>query len=252
MEYPFVFVSSLIRSGSTLMLELLTQPPYSFIFHEPALCRNKFLVKDKNLKTILEYGVDINSILKQPTLASFKKDVMPLLNKHIKQIGVKEVWGAKWKNYLKVFPNTKIILLGRDPRDIYISVYYWRNRNKKVATPLTQHRKKLLLTEMRRQPKIFKSGVALKVKYEDLCSQQDKTMSKVKKFINSPMPEIGEVGGLLSTLPKRKREYQQHGNRVTTSSVSKWKKETNAELVKMATDFFNSVPEYCKFWGYRR
>lgn len=252
MKYPFVFISSLIRSGSTLMLELLTQPPYSFIFHEPSLCRNKFIVKDKNLQPILDYGVDINAILKTPILKSFKNDVMPLLKNHIMQIGVKEVWNGKWENYLKVFPNTKIILLGRDPRDLYISVYYWRNRSKKKSSPLTSHRKSLLLREMKRQKGIFKTGSALKVKYETLCLEQDKTIEQVKHFINSPIPEIGVVGGLLSKLPKRKREYKQHGNKITASSVAKWKTETNADLVKWANDFFDSVPEYCKFWKYRR
>lgn len=249
MNYPFVFISSLTRSGSTLMLELLTQPPYSFIFHEPSLCRNKFLTKKKNLKAILKYDIDIHSILKRPMLKSFKRDVMPLLKENIMQIGVKEVWSGSWEKYVKMFPDIKIILLGRDPRDLYISVCYWRNRNKKIK-PLSPKRIKLLKTEIERQEEIFKSGKAIKIRYEDLCNNQEEIIDEIKKFINSPIPTIGKVGTLLSTLTKRKREYKQHGNKITASSTNKWKKEKNKELVRWANDYFDSIPEYCKFWGY--
>jgi len=252
MKYPFIFISSLIRSGSTLMLELLTQPPYSFIFHEPSLCRDKFITKDKNLKPILNHGIDINSTLKTPILKSFKEDIMPLLQDHIMQIGVKEVWSSKWRNYINTFPNTKIIIMGRDPRDLYISVYYWRNRNRKAPRPLTPRRIRLLEGEMRKQREIFKTGKAIKVRYEDLCIKQEETITKIKEFINSPIPTTGNIGEFLSSLTKRQREYKQHGNEITTSSIQRWKKETNKNLVKLANNFFKSIPEYRRFWGYRK
>lgn len=252
MKYPFVFISSTIRSGSTLMLEVLTQVPYSFILLEPSLCRNQFYTKNRNLKDILNYGIDINKILKPPILKNFKKKIIPLLEEHIDQIGVKEVWNTEWKNYLKFFPDTRIIVTGRDPRDLYISVYYWRNRNSKSPKALTNRRLSLLKNNIKKQMEMFKTGQAIKSKYEDLCRDPEGSILKIKEFIDSPIPTVGDVGKFLSFLPKRKPEFELHGNEITTSRVDRWKKEKNKDLVKWANKFFDSIPKYCEFWEYEK
>jgi hypothetical protein len=232
------------------MLEILTELPYSFIFHEPALCNNKFNTKRKNLKRILELGIDVNLILNPPSLIKFKQDVIPVLKKNVMQIGVKEVWSTHWKNYLKVFPDTRIIIIGRDPRDLYISICYWRNRLQPKR--LSPRRAKLLKAQINIQKEMFNTGSAIKVRYEDLCNNQEETILKIKEFVNSPIPDTGKIGAFLSTLSKRKREYEQHGNEITTSSIGRWKTESNKNIVRWANKYFDSIPEYCDFWGYEK
>jgi len=167
------------------------------------------------------------------------------------QIGVKEVGNRGWKNYLKHFSNIKIIITGRDPRDLYISVYYWENKGRPKPKPLSTRRLAFLRNNIERQADIFKTGQAIKVKYEDLCCNPEETIYEMKKFINSPIPDIGEIGQFMGRAPKRKREYGLHGNSITTKHVNRWQEEPNKSLVKLANDFFDSVPDYCEFWGYK-
>lgn len=252
MEYPFIFISSLMRSGSTLVQELLTCPPYSFIFHEPKLFDNRFLTNKKHLKPILKYGINVSPMMKPPSLMKFKSDVVPLLKKHIMQIGVKEIVNTNWKKYIEAFPNTKVILLGRDPRDLFVSIYYWKNKGgRKDMKKLPVKTINMLNNQMKNQLTIFKNTSAIKIKYEDICINKEESISKMKEFINSPIPTTGKVGEFLSSVGKRRNEYITHGNEITTKSVGRWKKE-NKGIVKAANRFFNSVPEYCEFWGYKK
>jgi hypothetical protein len=241
-----------MRSGSTLIQELLTCPPYSFIFHEPKLFDNKFLTNRKHLGIFLKQGIDIHSMMKPPTLKKFKSKVFPLLQEHVQQIGVKEIVNNSWKHYINTFPDTKVILLGRDPRDLYVSVYYWknkgRNKNKQILTARTTN---MLRNQMKNQALIYKKTSAIKIKYEDVCMNNEESIAKIKDFIHSPIPTVGKVGGFLSSVGKRKNEFIKHGNSITLKSVGKWKKE-NKEIVNAAKIFFKSVPQYCKFWGYTK
>lgn len=256
MDYPFVYVASLMRTGSTLIQELLTEVPYSFIFHEPQLCRNKFNIKEIFLTDIKKYGIDISSMMKARGLSFFAEYVVPLLEKHILQIGVKEIENGSWERYLEYFPNTKIILVGRDPRDIYISIYYWFKRKR---TNLWKDGRKLspqvllegLAKDFNRQKEMFKTGKAFKLKYEDLCENPN-TISEVKKFIKSPLPGIGNIGGFLSNNPKRMNEYDVHGNKMTLKRIERWKEESDKELLEDVFRFFNLMSEYCNFWRYEK
>jgi hypothetical protein len=250
MKYPFIFISSLMRSGSTLVQEIFTEIPYSFIFHEPKLHSNLFNVNNKHLSEILKLGINIKSILKPPSLRKFKDEVIPMLEKYIMQIGIKEIINTNWENYIEIFPNTKVILLGRDPRDLYISIYEWKSRARRISQlqPKTMN---MLKDQMKNQPLIFKNASTLKVKYEDLCLNKEETILKMKEFVKSPIPKSGKVGGFLSSFSKRKNEYIKHGDEITTNSIGRWRNEEK-RLVKQANRFFNDVSDYCDFWGYKK
>ena len=49
---------------------------------------------------------------------------MPHLASYVSQVGVKEIHHDGWRKYIQYFPEMKILLTGRDPRDIYISLFY--------------------------------------------------------------------------------------------------------------------------------
>ena len=242
-----------MRTGSTVVQEALTKLPYSFIFHEPQLCRNKFDIKDRFLN---ELKVDVKKLMRPPTIEVFATKVMPKLEKHIKQIGVKEIENAGWRNYVKYFPDIKIILMGRNPRDVYISIHYWFARKKtnkwkdgRVLTPevLFQGLKK----DFEMQKIMRMEYGAVKVRYEDLCLRPDITIARIKEYVVSPIPDVGEVGGFLSNNPKRVGEYDLHGNEITDSRVYRWKREPDKKLVKKAHGFRELMVDYCKFWGYK-
>lgn len=243
-----------MRTGSTVVQEVLTELPYSYIFHEPQLCRNRFAIKDKFLKDVKHF--EIKKMLRPPTMKNFAGKVVPKMKGKIKQIGVKEIENAGWRNYIKHFPDTKIILTGRNPRDIYISIHYWFARKKsnkwkngRVLTP------KVLFEGLNKDFQMQKimrlEYKAAKVRYEDLCLYPDITLEGIKKYVNSPIPNLGKVGHFLSNNPKRIGEHQLHKGVITKSRVCRWKRETDKQLVKKANKFYELMGEYCEFWGYK-
>lgn len=141
MEHPFVYIASLRRTGSTVLAEALTRLPYSFIFPEPQLCRGRFKIREENAALFEEGHDDISAFQRRhgrsswlsaikarltgtnPSLVdAFKRELLPRLTDCVMQIGVKEIHHEGWRNYTASFPDTRIVLTARDPRDIYIVV----------------------------------------------------------------------------------------------------------------------------------
>jgi hypothetical protein len=104
------------------------------------LCRDTYIIKPDDVEMMKTCDIDLESFLKRymyPMIAArklipnqgflawrFKREVLPKLLENFEQIGFKEIRNERWRNYLKHFPNMKIILNGRDPRDIYVSLYH--------------------------------------------------------------------------------------------------------------------------------
>lgn len=65
-EHPFIYVSSLMRTGSTVLSEALTRFPYSFIFREPHLGKNYFALKDLDTELFAERDVDLRRFVRSP------------------------------------------------------------------------------------------------------------------------------------------------------------------------------------------
>ncbi len=57
-------------------------------------------------------------------LEAFKRELVPRLSAVVEQIGVKEIHHAGWQDYPAHFPEIRVILTARDPRDIYVSLYH--------------------------------------------------------------------------------------------------------------------------------
>ena len=55
-------------------------------------------------------------------IKEFKYKLLPKLLKVVSQIGVKEIRHAGWENYIRQFPDLKVVMSGRNPRDIYLSL----------------------------------------------------------------------------------------------------------------------------------
>lgn len=254
-DYPFIYIASLMRTGSTVLQELLTSLPHSFIFHEPRLGEGKFDIKDKFLSPISHYNVNIKGILgKRPTIEKFATLVVPELKKHIKQIGVKEIDNPGWEQYVKYFPDMCAIIIGREPKDLYFSIYKWTHKNGKQVKPfkggkfLVQRVKEKLLLGFTDQVYLHSKAICLKVRYEDLCLKSSE-VKRIQQFVQSPQPNIGEIGGFLSTNKKRINEHQQHQGKITTTSIGNWR-SAPPEIIDEILEFDEKMVVYKKFWGY--
>ena len=178
---------------------------------------------------------------------------MPLLSSCLKQIGVKEIRHEAWKEYWYCFPDMKVLMTGRDPRDIYLSLYYRIKRGKGkwsgVYSPETVSGD--LRKQFRLQLRISKTLDCLMVKYEKLCTKPE-VLEKIKLFTESDIPGIGRVGVFNSDNPGRQGEYKLHGDQITSHRVARWRSELNEKLVDEAQETFDLMPDYCDFWGYEK
>jgi len=255
MSKPFIYIAGLMRTGSTVLQESLTCLPYSFIFHEPRLGEMCFDIKDRFM---VDLPVDVKGIMQSSTTVKrFKNHAMLELLKYVQQIGVKEIRPIGWERYLTHFPDAKVVLTARDPRDHFISMYGWvhdENGNQKKPFRGGEFNVQRVYNEIVRdfEGQIALSGytTVIKVRYEDFVTDPS-VLRELKKFVESPIPEgSGDIGGFLNGYAKRQGEHDIHGGEITSKRIDRWKTEENQELVARANDYYEMMTDYRNFWSY--
>lgn len=255
---PFIVIASLMRCGSTLMQEMLSSDE-TYIFHEPAFHQNKIAypkIYQEELQE--EFGIDF-----QETISGLAttESIIGVLNNSIPQLGVKEILLEKWETYLKI-PDTKFVLMGRDPRDIYLSIF---NRihhasghqrfNPIGKIPLSpKDLAQILAPNFKEQQKIFKLGPerAIKVRYEDLCTDAE-VFRQVARFVNfSGGLEAGKIGRFHNRLLRGSYENALHDGKVTQFSIARWRQKRKAAVNEQSNEFMRQMDKlgYRSFWGY--
>ena len=256
---PFIYIASLRRTGSTVLSEALTLAPHSFIFREPRLGSGRFNVKPDNLEFFMKGGIDLQAFQRQisetsPSLAVkyFKENLFPELTQLFSQIGIKEIQLKQWENIFQIFPDMKIILTGRNQKDIYISHYYRVKNGKGQFMETSPEAVAAHLNEQfQKQLEMYDTADCFKVKYEDLCTNP-LVYDEIKSFVCSDIPKIGSVGNFNANNPKRAEEYELHRDCITDKRVNRWQSEKDPELVRNAQRAANLMKAYCKFWEYEK
>ena len=122
MKIPFIYICSLMRTGSTFLQEALTDPPHSLILSEPRFNGSVFRFNKEMKQQIRAAGLVVPK-------NNNERAALEELNNSVGQVCVKEIRNRGWKGYLNSFKdNIRVILIGRDPRDIYISAYGVKQR----------------------------------------------------------------------------------------------------------------------------
>lgn len=264
---PFIYIAALRRTGSTVLSESLTSFPNSFIFREPKLGRKVFTVKSNDAELFHMHGIDLkafsarwsgNSLADRITgrnriMHAFQNELMPQLLSVLEQVGVKEIHHRGWQFYADAFPEMKVVLTARDPRDIFISTYYRVREGKdhfrrgfsarELARDLNRDFRQLL--------RMSETLPFMKVTYEDFCSDTA-LLDKVKVFVGSRVDGTGRAGQFNIANPNRIAEARVHDGKVTSTRVARWKQEKDANLVREAHRVFDRMQEYVEFWGYER
>jgi len=269
-KMPFIYIAALRRTGSTVLSEALSLLPYSFIFREPNLGMNVFSIAQNDAKIFMKLGINLKTFYKHHRIMVvlkrrlgdnqgymikvFKNNLLPKLKEHVLQIGVKEIRHDHWRRYQHHFPDMRILLTGRDPRDIYISLYNRYKRGKADWSGIFSPEKVAddLNNQFRHQIEMYKETDCFKLRYEDICINPNLIFSKVKSYIKSPILKIGTVGSFLENTPKRRDEYEVHKNQITNKRIYRWKYEKDQKLISASQRTFDLMPDYCDFWGYRK
>ncbi len=240
-----------------MLCEALTQLPHSLVFNEPNLSSRNFIVRANEAALLESTGIDLQRFVKrwsrgrrQLLLYGFRKRLVPRISRHIAQVGVKEIFHSNWRRLVEGFPDTRIVLSARDPRDIYLSL---RGRYMTGAaiwhgdfTP--RNVAQSLNSEFVYQQEMARRHNALKVRYEDLCLRPA-SIQQVLKFVESDITAISELGDFLRADAQRVAEGQLHGGQITDKRVARWRHESD-KLANEAQQVFDSMKDYCEFWNY--
>lgn len=249
-DYPFVYIAGIMRTGTTLLQEMLTAMPVSYIFHEPWFGSGLFEGQKRALQTMQDYNIPFADIVqRQPSIAEMFHRLMC----HVKQLGVKEIRHHGWQIYPNIFEDVRFIILGRNPKDIYISAYYFQQRTDAWTIQFPPYSPsglfKELLPDIARQMDIYDNNSCLKLKYEELCNGEC-DVDAILKDVGSPLAEMGAVGDFHSQIDRGVYELQTHGQNITDKNVNRWEREENKELLKEAEQFDALMGDYKTFWGY--
>jgi hypothetical protein len=274
---PLIYIAALVRTGSTLLGELLSDLPDSYILHEPHIGKNFFALQQTDAQVFLTHGIDIAGFLRWRLpvafflrrlrflavpqdflMKEFKFKLLPDLLKVAGQIGVKEIRQKGWENYVRHFANMRVIITARDPRDIYLSLSQLRRqgdlkwttgrlRRPKPFNPTTVAGE--LNREFTMQKALMNNTEHQLLRYEDLC--QDPTrIEAVKVFTQSTLSNTGSVGAFSSHHPKKTVESRLHNGQITPLQVYRWRSITDRKMREELEQVSELMAEYRTFWGY--
>ena len=241
-----------------MLCEALTQAPHSFVFNEPNVASGQFVVRAREAEVLLQHGINLQAFVNRwSTLRrrflfhGFRTRLVPEIHNSFAQVGIKEIFHANWRKLHAGFPNLRIILTARDPRDIYLSLRgrylagtaIWDGEFSptRVAAKLNE--------EFRYQQEMARLERVLNVRYEDLCLDPA-SFKKVLDFVESDITQIGPLGEFLQSDSKRVEEGKIHGGEITDRRVARWKNEDDPEIVEQALQVFRLMPEFCDYWEY--
>lgn len=251
-----VFIAGLRSSGSTLLSELLTELPRSFVFREPALLRGRLILKDDDVERLLPYGIDLRGVEQTRERGdsavrarTFREQVLEPASAVLDQVGFKEIryeGGGGVDGALAALGNVKVIVLARDPRDMYISLAH-RRKHESVRGLRGQFGPDAVVAdvepEIRAQARLLETHDCLPVRYEDLC-RDPAVIARVRQHVGSPVQGDGAVGLF------KENNRRVHGRAMTVLRVERHSEEPDGRLVEEATEVARRLGDYCERWGY--
>lgn len=261
---PLIYIAAVRRSGSTLLASLLSQLPKTLVFPEPHFASGGYRIDRRFIDALSAHGLDLLKIKrawhkgdKTGAFAYFKETTWPLLQSAGMQVGIKEIVNRGWAKYVDLGVPIKFILLGRDPRDIYISL---EARLKAEPAKLarawpggfhTQALAAYLEQQAAIQSEIASTQETMQVRYEDLCTEAA-LIEDVRHFAESEI-ETPETA-LFFEQPHRPKGHSRQpehrpAGQVSSDRVARWRRQDQSRQ-QMLAQLLELCPKYQKLWRY--
>jgi hypothetical protein len=250
---PLVYIAAVRRTGSTMMTELLSDPPACFVFREPRLPlgRLQLAKRDEPRRILREFGVRVEPVSKRmrslPPREAIRvfRQFCEESQDRIHQFGVKEIRHEGWERVGEEFPDMKVVITVRDPRDIFLSMWHRRDtleqRHRRWMEPEVLAED--VNRESRRLERIAERHDHIVVRYEDICRHPER-IDEVRRFTDSTAGGVG----LLGRAPTRDTDL--HGAAVDSSRVELWKREQDPEVIALYREAYRLMESYAVAWGY--
>jgi hypothetical protein len=251
--HPFIYVAALRRSGSKLIARALTSWPRSYILLEPGLAIPTMRAKPEPVELLASLGLDLaaatRAVHQRPPAARPKAvvdQILTPLRRQVPVVGVKEIRHQAAESALDALgPDTRVIVLVRDPRGILDSLRRkeaWRDRPIELPgglspASLADH----LREQFAAQRRMLETRRACALRYEDLCERPD-LVASVRRFCGLPEDLDADLDRLEG------HERGARGDRIVSEATDRWRHDD--EHAAEHTDVFRRLAEECGYWGY--
>lgn len=251
---PFIYVASLRRTGSRLIAHELSQWPAADVLLEPGVARGRFSPKPEEVDRYAALGIDleahrgaVQAAAPEDCVRLFRDELLPRMQEHVGQVGIKEIHHERWEDVMNAFPEARVVVTARDPRDIYLSLFHKSTRRRR---PLRLHGpfSPSVVAEDLDRDFAFLRGIMDRarchlVRYEDYCSHPEERL-RLRRFVGSRIEGDGDLARLGT------HDQARHGTSVTSRSVARWRDEPDPRLRAEAEETFQRMEAYRAFWGY--
>jgi len=252
-----------MRSGTTLIADILTVKDHCLILLEPALLIKPYQHSgaeqfefEKLMRQLQAFGFHNSSLThwdktKHPSFIQFfSANIFPLLSR-LQRWGAKMVDFDDWEGFFAAFQPHKLILAVRDVRDMALSAIDLTIRlNRKFGTGLDELWIQSKLSTSCRQILGMAQLSHLLVRYEDLCAEPDLPLRIIRYAgLDRQGPLKSTVKGIL---PHRLYELEKHGIDISDKSVFRYKSEPEGPGLAHAIRTWLQCPQFCEVFGYER
>lgn len=267
------FQSSLPRSGSTLLQNILGQNPDFYVTPTSGVLELVFAARS-NFTESPEFKAQDSETMKSAFRGFCREGVLGYFNEITDKKYVMDKsrgWGY-YQDFLKFFyPEAKIVCMIRDPRAIFSSMEKNYRKNPHKANLLTKDSEMSGITTEQRidiwasgQPvgiaferlrQIIKQGndkSMLFVKFEDLTKDPKKEMDRIYEYLDVPTYEDHDFNNITQITKEDDEVYGVFGDHVIKPVVKPVKKDYNQVLGTSASNWIrNNYSWFYEYFSYR-
>jgi hypothetical protein len=253
-----VAVMGLMRTGTTLVCDLLTVRGHSLVISEPNLMGLWDVPLQLKLHRLYrEFGLDLPTLPPRPdeyrsNIEYFDQVVLP-------QLKPLELWGVKcvdlfgWQRLLRVYPPKRLVLCVRDLRAVTISALELVNRMGLVFPNSKRMRDEAWvfarIAYTVQELMALRALPHLVLRYEDLVAEP---AARDRLAAYCGLDRLGEER-LNLTIERETRsswELAKHGNEITQKALDRYDEEPEGPMRTMAERIWRMFPEYSLAFGY--
>ena len=253
-----LLVYGMMRSGTTLISDLLTVPGQSLVFDEPMVLSPWDDAKVQDIHNVAKgFGLPVNEA---PPAAGqytqiadyFEQDLAPALKK-LDIWGVKEVHFFNWRDLLERYRPGKLVLCVRDLRDIALSALDL-TIGSQLAFPGAQRLRDEAwlmsrlcydvheLLRLRQRPHLL-------LRYEDLTGDPERAAA-LAAYAGLDALGSGSLNRSASTGSTRMRELEKHGAAISNRSRGRFEREEDHMKRWLAQHIWRAAPAFARTFDY--